>query len=84
MLMGVKLLNLLKSQIPKKKEFLKDKHFTWNSGMFLFKAETIINEINKFSPEIISLCKESLLKSSYDLDFQRLSKKEFCKLPIFQ
>ncbi len=70
-----------KPDSKKAKEFLKDKHFTWNSGMFLFKAETIINEINKFSPEIISLCKESLLKSSYDLDFQRLSKKEFCKLP---
>ncbi len=70
-----------KPDSKKAKEFLKDKRFTWNSGMFLFKAETILNEINKFFPEIISLCKQSLLKSSYDLDFQRLSKEEFCNLP---
>lgn len=70
-----------KPDSKKAKEFLKDKRFTWNSGMFLFKAETILNEINKFFPEIISLCKQSLLKSSYDLDFQRLNKEDFCNLP---
>ena len=38
-------------------KFLKDKRFTWNSGIFMFKAKEIIKEINKFSPEILLSCK---------------------------
>ncbi len=70
-----------KPDLKKAKIFINDKHFTWNSGMFIFKAKTIISEIEKFSPQIIKLCKKSLLKSSYDLDFQRINKEEFEKLP---
>ena len=28
-------------------DFVKDKRFTWNSGMFLFKSKVILNEIEK-------------------------------------
>ena len=29
-------------------QFFKDSHFLWNSGIFLFKASTILNEIKKY------------------------------------
>ena len=63
------------------KMFLKDNKFTWNSGMFMFKAKEIIEEINKFSPEILLSCKNSISKSILDLDFQRLDKFSFEKCP---
>ena len=61
--------------------FIKDKRFTWNSGIFLFKANQIIKEINQFSPDIKEYCKKSLDRNLVDLDFQRLDKKYFCKCP---
>ena len=63
------------------KELIKDKRFTWNSGMFLFKAKAILGEIEKYYPEIITCCKESLRRKLFDLDFQRLDIKSFRKCP---
>ena len=54
------------------KYFLKDKKYSWNSGMFVFKATAIINEIKKFAPEVLKNCEECLEKSKVDLDFLRL------------
>ena len=51
------------------KELIKDKHYLWNSGIFLFKASEIIKELEKFEPELIRICAESLEKGFKDLDF---------------
>ena len=58
-------------------KLIKDNRFTWNSGMFMFKAKEIIKEIDKFSPEILLCCKNAIHKSIRDLDFQRLDKDSF-------
>ena len=70
-----------KPNLEKAKEFVKDKRFTWNSGMFLFKASIILKEIDKFSPEIIKCCKEAYNKNLCDLDFQRLDSKSLHLCP---
>ncbi len=62
-------------------QYLKDFRFTWNSGIFMFRASAIIKEMNNFCPEIINLCRESLEKSKGDLDFQRLHEQSFIKCP---
>ena len=56
---------------------IKDKKYCWNSGMFLFKASSIINEIRNFNPDILKDCEKCLEKSTRDLDFLRLEKKSF-------
>ena len=56
---------------------VKDNRFTWNSGIFMFKATTILNEVEKFYPNLIKNCRSSLDKKLFDLDFQRLDKKAF-------
>ena len=61
--------------------FLKDKRFTWNSGIFMFKAKTIIDEVKKFSPEIYRWCKESIDQSQLDLEFERINSKAFSNCP---
>ena len=63
------------------REFLKDKRYYWNSGIFLSKASTIIDEANKYSEGLTRLCKESLNADLYDLDFQRLKYESFKKCP---
>ena len=70
-----------KPSLEKAKEFIQDKRFTWNSGIFMFKAKTIIQELKKFTPEILECCEESILDSKLDLDFQRLNKKKFYHCP---
>ncbi len=32
--------------------FLKDKSYLWNSGIFVFKAQTMINELKKYMPDL--------------------------------
>ena len=70
---------LEKPDLNTAKKLIKDNRFTWNSGMFMFKAKEIIKEINKFTPGILLSCKKALSNSVLDLDFQRLEKDSFEK-----
>ena len=72
---------LEKPDIDKAKELIKDKRFSWNSGMFMFRAKTLLNEISKFSPETLKYCEKSLNSSAKDLDFERLNKADFQNCP---
>lgn len=62
-------------------KFLKDGRFTWNSGIFLFKATTIIKELEYFAPEIVHSCRAALNQKKPDLDFLRLERKAFTSCP---
>ena len=62
-------------------KFLNNKSFSWNSGIFLFKASTILNELLKFEPEIVSICKNSLTDNLLDLNFRRIDKELFKSCP---
>ena len=55
-------------------EFIKNKKYFWNSGIFLFKASSILNETKKFHPEMVILCKKALENERFDLNFQRIEK----------
>ena len=59
------------------KLFIKDKNYSWNSGIFVFKATTILNEIKTFSQEIVENCENLFKQSVKDLDFLRLNKTLF-------
>lgn len=62
-------------------EFLQDNRFTWNSGIFLFKASAIISELDRLAPEVVSSCRASLEKEEPDLDFLRLERESFARCP---
>ena len=62
-------------------KIFKDKTYTWNSGIFLFKASTILKELNKFVPEIVQTCTKSLEGIQKDLDFQRINSNFFKSCP---
>ncbi|MCF6292722.1 MAG: mannose-1-phosphate guanylyltransferase/mannose-6-phosphate isomerase [Robiginitomaculum sp.] len=42
-----------KPDIETAKDYLQDGQYLWNSGMFLFKAQTILGEISNHRPEIL-------------------------------
>ena len=70
-----------KPNLEKAKDFLKDSKYTWNSGMFLFRASSLFKEINNFYPKIIDICQKAINKGTLDLDFHRIDKEEFIKVP---
>ena len=47
-----------KPNLETAKTFLKDKRYTWNSGMFMFKTSSILNEVKKYTPDIFKYCKQ--------------------------
>lgn len=60
-------------------KLISNKHFSWNSGIFLFKASTLLKEIKKFQPDLLELCKKSLKNSVSDLNFTRINREYFSK-----
>ncbi|WP_430734904.1 mannose-1-phosphate guanylyltransferase/mannose-6-phosphate isomerase [Halodesulfovibrio aestuarii] len=61
--------------------FFESGQFVWNSGMFMFKASTYLNELKKFHPDITTHCNHAMSKAQHDLDFLRLEAHSFEKSP---
>jgi len=59
------------------RKFLESGHYTWNSGMFLFKASSIQEEMERHCPDILASCREAVKGARSDLDFTRLDEKAF-------
>lgn len=55
--------------------------YLWNSGIFMFKASKLIEEVNNFTPAIINACEAALEKGQSDLDFYRLDVDSFTACP---
>ena len=56
-------------------------NYYWNSGIFMFKASVYLKELEKYEPEIYSICKKSCIQISKDMDFIRLDNEAFSKCP---
>ncbi len=54
-----------KPNLAKAKEFIKDSRFLWNSGMFVFKVRSLVNEYEKHLPEMTEMLK-SIDYDTYD------------------
>lgn len=62
-------------------KYLDTGEFYWNSGMFLFKASRYLEELEKFAPDMLNVCKRSIAESSQDMDFVRVDKAIFETCP---
>jgi len=62
-------------------QYLLDKKYLWNSGMFVFTAGAFQEEMQEHAPEIMSACVEAFDRAAYDLDFIRLDAKAFAQCP---
>jgi len=58
-------------------EYLASGDYCWNSGMFMFRAGTYLQELKKHSPEIYAVCCESVKQASHDGIFTRVSREAF-------
>ena len=62
-------------------QFLSTGRFTWNSGMFLFRASAMLAELERLVPEVVSCCRAALEQDTADLEFLRLEREAFAKCP---
>ncbi|MFN9644449.1 MAG: mannose-1-phosphate guanylyltransferase/mannose-6-phosphate isomerase [Cyanobacteriota bacterium] len=70
-----------KPDLATAERFLSTGRFTWNSGMFLFRASAILAELERLAPEVVSACRSALDHDTADLDFLRLEREAFAGCP---
>ncbi|WP_028576176.1 mannose-1-phosphate guanylyltransferase/mannose-6-phosphate isomerase [Desulfomicrobium escambiense] len=70
-----------KPDLPTAESYVATGEYFWNSGMFLFRADTVLAELERFAPAIVQACRESLAKAGQDLDFLRLDRAAFEACP---
>jgi mannose-1-phosphate guanylyltransferase / mannose-6-phosphate isomerase len=62
-------------------QYLDEGNYYWNSGMFLFKPQVYLSELNKFNPQMVESARSAFAGSYKDLDFCRLEEKAFSSCP---
>jgi mannose-1-phosphate guanylyltransferase / mannose-6-phosphate isomerase len=55
--------------------------YVWNSGNFLFRADSLIEDYTRFDEESVSSAKDAALKARKDLDFLLLDETAFAATP---
>ena len=63
------------------KKLIESNRYTWNSGMFVFKTEIILEEIKKYAPLVLKNCRKAINAYKSDLDFIRIENSSFLKAP---
>jgi mannose-1-phosphate guanylyltransferase/mannose-6-phosphate isomerase len=56
-------------------------NYFWNSGMFLFRADSYLKELQQFAPAIADAAAAAVSKDYRDLDFCRLDEASFTACP---
>ncbi|BBO99531.1 mannose-1-phosphate guanylyltransferase/mannose-6-phosphate isomerase [Sulfuriferula nivalis] len=62
-------------------QYVASGEYYWNSGMFLFRADDLISELRRLSPDILDACIQALELAKNDLDFIRLDPAAFSACP---
>lgn len=60
---------------------LKSGGYLWNSGMFMFTAKTLLEEMRLHAPEVLEAVHKAFNARKEDLDFIRLGNAAFCASP---
>src|SRR5690606_33282854 len=60
---------------------LETNRFFWNSGIFLFRADRYLDELDKYMPDMVDACKKSIGRAVEDKDFIRPDADAFRSSP---
>ncbi|BBB24428.1 mannose-1-phosphate guanylyltransferase [Isorropodon fossajaponicum endosymbiont JTNG4] len=70
-----------KPNLKTAQSYLEQDNYFWNSGMFVFQANTLIDELTIYSPDIIKSVNKAVDNAILDFDFIRLDKQAFTDSP---
>ena len=55
--------------------------YLWNSGMFLFRVDTILEELERYAPDVLTAVRAAVRNRTRDMDFVRLDPATFDGAP---
>ena len=61
--------------------FIQKGNYFWNSGIFLFKANTFVQELETYNPVILDVCKKTLNTIKTDMNFKIFDENVFSNCP---
>jgi mannose-1-phosphate guanylyltransferase/mannose-6-phosphate isomerase len=66
-----------KPDLERAQAYVASGEYYWNGGMFLFRARRYLEELERFAPDIASVCRTSFARARRDLDFTRIDAAVF-------
>jgi mannose-1-phosphate guanylyltransferase/mannose-6-phosphate isomerase len=70
-----------KPDLATAERYLASGEYLWNGGMFLFRADCLLEELGRFEPAMIDAVRKAMAGAKRDLDFTRLDKECFAAAP---
>jgi len=70
-----------KPDLATAESYLADGRYSWNSGIFLLSATSVIEELEKHEPKVVAAVRASLDAAKKDMDFLRLDPDAFAESP---
>lgn len=70
-----------KPDVATAEKYLAAGSYSWNSGMFVFRADIMLEELGRYCPDVVPAVRSALKESQRDLDFVRLAADAFAKVP---
>jgi mannose-1-phosphate guanylyltransferase/mannose-6-phosphate isomerase len=61
--------------------YLESGNYLWNSGMFLLRGSTYLEQLEMYAPDILSCCRLAMDGATTDLDFVRPDAAAFAECP---
>ena len=62
-------------------DYMESGGYLWNSGMFLLRAQTYLDELGKRAPDILSCCEQAMRAATVDMYFVRPDAQLFEQCP---
>lgn len=66
-----------KPDLETARTYLQAGNYHWNSGIFMFRADTFLEVLGSLHPAMLQACRRAVEKGTRDLDFFRLDETEF-------
>ncbi|MBI5895545.1 MAG: mannose-1-phosphate guanylyltransferase/mannose-6-phosphate isomerase, partial [Desulfobacterales bacterium] len=70
-----------KPELDTARQYVASGQYCWNSGMFMFKAGKLLEELDQQAPAIVAACRQAVERGRSDLDFFRLDPAAFGQCP---
>ena len=70
-----------KPDLARARAYLDSGDYLWNSGMFLFRADTYLQALQQHAPAILAAARAAYEAASRDLDFIRVDAEAFAESP---
>jgi mannose-1-phosphate guanylyltransferase/mannose-6-phosphate isomerase len=55
--------------------------YFWNCGVFLFRAQTLLEEMRRYAPAVLQACEQAYAARSDDFGFVRIARDAFAQAP---